>query len=73
MTKPLQEAQEIAAELRRRGAAEDANRLERTVAFAPRVGIPAHVIEAIRLLGIVQAEASKDQKQPYTAAELGVK
>jgi hypothetical protein len=61
-------AQEIANELRRRGSAEDAARLERTLAFGPRVGIPANVIEAIRLLGIVQAEASKDQHLINVAA-----
>jgi len=65
---PILEAQEIAAELRRRGAQADADRLERCVAFSPRVGIPAHVIEAVRLLGIVQAEASKDPNLINVAA-----
>ena len=56
---------EIASELEARGAVADAKQLRE---IASREVMPASVVEAVRLLNVVQAEASKDPKLVSLAA-----
>lgn len=58
---------EIARELRARGAVDDAEKLEQ-IASMQTTGMSAQVVEAVRLLNTVQAEASKDPNLMNIAA-----
>jgi len=59
--------QEIAQQLEARGAVAEARQLQQ-IADTPAGTLPAKVVEAVRLLHAVQAEASRDPKMVHMAA-----
>jgi hypothetical protein len=58
---------EIAEQLEARGAVTEARQLQK-ITDRPQVMVPAKVVEAVRLLKVVQTEASKDPSLVNVAA-----